>query len=425
MVKAMIRLRILPLSPILPAFRRLAVIWLATSVAAGVPLAAKDDAAAPADKLQAPVSEQMMPIPGYSPSVEDNGCELHSNPSQPAPPGKTARGIPLFALISDAVGRYAVEITIADGDPRAAFNARLDSLDAKTRTLATLYALHDHMGRDGLHTYFFMRGGSVAFEVRDALAAAGLTRDYDLFNSAMALFGQDYPLDDDQRAAYFGYSGAEAKLNAFDDKMLSIAAQFPNRDAFADEIEGYVRQHPKLWQRIEESRKKLSGQRRLGILIEQLWDAMPSNLKDEDVAQALAKLPEAERNVLALDAFNSEFENGGVHQFFFNSTGAYAPEAHDAMLAMGLARQARLLEQAMGLFSKPYARNRETRAASYRGGRDVEGFESELSDLTDAFYEIEGGPQVTHLGGSTQITGGPGIRAALERYASEQNLLPC
>ena len=37
--------------------------------------------------------------------------------------------------------------------------ASLAPLDADTRTLVLLDVLHDGLGRDGLHTFFFMRTG--------------------------------------------------------------------------------------------------------------------------------------------------------------------------------------------------------------------------------------------------------------------------
>jgi hypothetical protein len=120
--------------------------------------------------------------------------------------------------------------------------------------------------------------------------------------------------------------------------------------------------------------------------------------------------------------FNSEFENGGIHQFFFNSSGAYAPEVYEALKTVGLTRQAALFKRGMDMFRTPFPRNRQTRASSYIGRKDDEGFESELSELTDESYD---GEVVTHLGGSTQINGGPGIRGGMERWAVQHNLLPC
>lgn len=384
--------------------------------------AAPEDPGAPEKKKDIPLLQQQVPIPSYSPPVLDNGCPVRTDPSQKLAGPYT---IPFFSLISNAVGRYAVRLTIADGDPRAQFNDVIKDLDPDTRTLATLYALWDSLGRDGLHTYFYLRGGDVANEVRDALKSAGLESEHELFASAMALFGAQYPDDEKKRAAHFGYARGQGELDAFDLKLMAIAAKFPSRDGFASQIESYVAARPELWRRIEASRKKVGANRRVDLLMEQLWKRLPSDASSSAIHDQLAKLPEAERNLMVINNFNEEFENGGIHQFFFNSSGDTAPDVYQAMVALGLERQARLMQQAMALFSAPYPTDRTLRASSYIGKRDLEGFETELADITDDFYTIEGGPQVTHLGGSTQINGGPGIRDALVRYAQAHKLMPC
>lgn len=385
-------------------------------------VAAEEDPATPQKHKEVPLLERMVPIPSHSPPVEDNGCPVRSNPNEPR---MGNYGIPFFDLISDAVGRYSVTITVADRDPRAAFNEAVKQLDPDTRALATLYALWDGLGRDGLHTYFYMRGGSIAHEVRDALKAAGLSKEHEIFASAMALFGPEYPVDEKNREQNFGYARGQGELDTFDLKLMAIAAKFPDRDAFAARIESYATTRPALWQSIEARRKSLGAMRRTEILIQQLWSALPPGTAGVALHEELAKRPAPERNLMAIDAFNDEFENGGIHQFFFNSTGDIAPDVYEAMLALGLTRQAKLMQQAMALFTSPYPTDRALRARSYIGKHDVEGFETELSDMTDAFYAIEGGPEVTHLGGQTQISGGPGIRDAIVRYAQEHKLLPC
>ena len=73
-------------------------------------------------------------------------------------------------------------------------------LDDDARTLALLYALWYNFGRDGLHTCFYSEAGSTAPLMRDTLQKAGLTREFEIFSQAMALFGKDYPLDYETRA---------------------------------------------------------------------------------------------------------------------------------------------------------------------------------------------------------------------------------
>ena len=78
--------------------------------------------------------------------------------------------------------------------------ASLAPLDADMRTLVLLDVLRDGLGRDGLHTFFFLSAGQHAPAIRDALQAAGLEREHALFARAMALFGPTYPVDNEARA---------------------------------------------------------------------------------------------------------------------------------------------------------------------------------------------------------------------------------
>lgn len=413
-----------------PALGRGTVGRLALAVLLGAvvgpiqPLSANPDEREAPAKPAVPALEQQVPIVSHSPPVADNGCPVRADPKAVPPQGQ--RAIPLFELIGDVAGPVSVRMTLGDGDSRTDFQQLVAGLSPEMRTLATLHHLWWGLnGKHGLHTFFFSKRGDLAVEVQEALLAAGLAREHAVFSEAMGLFGATYPNQEAKRAAYFGYAGDRGELNAFDQRLLAVAAKFPSADSFAREIESYVSRNPGLWQQIESRRSKLGVRRRIGILMDQLWRGMPRDLSDTKVHDALAKLSRPERTLLAIDAFNSEFENGGVHQFFFNATGAYAPEVYEALVDLELTRQAALFKRAIDLFASPYPRDRAARIASYRGGRDVEGFVSELSAITDDLYAIDGGPQVTRLGGSTQISGGPGIRDAMERYAEQHNLLPC
>ena len=371
-----------------------------------------------------PALEQQVPIVSHSPPVADNGCPVRTDPKAAPPQGQ--RAIPLFELIGDVAGPISVRMTLGEADSRTDYRQLVTALTPEMRTLATLHHLWWGLhGKHGLHTFFYLKRGDLALEVQEALKAAGLAREYTVFSEAIALFGAKSPDQETTRAAYFGYAGSRGDLNSFDQRLLAVAAKFPSAEAFANALENFATGNPALWQQLESRRSKLGVRRRTGILMDQLWREMPREVSDATVPEALARFPKPERTLLAVDAFNSEFENGGVHQFFFNSTGAYAPEVHEALLELQLTRQAALFKRAMDLFASPYPRDREARTASYKGGRDVEGFESELSDITDDLYALDGGPQVTHLGGSTQISGGPGIRDAMERYAEQHKLLPC
>lgn len=74
-----------------------------------------------------------------------------------------------------------------------------------------------------------------------------------------------------------------------------------------------------------------------------------------------AQLPERVRHLFAVYWCDSEIGNGGFNQFFFNSAGVLAPEALQGFRELGLERQARLLERAMGIMSTSYPRDRAIR----------------------------------------------------------------
>lgn len=75
-----------------------------------------------------------------------------------------------------------------------------------------------------------------------------------------------------------------------------------------------------------------------------------------------AQLPERVRHLFAVYWCDSEICNGGFNQFFFNSAGILAPEALQGFRALGLDRQAGLLENAMGILNSPYPRDRGARS---------------------------------------------------------------
>ncbi len=58
----------------------------------------------------------------------------------------------------------------------------------------------------------------------------------------------------------------------------------------------------------------------------------------------------------------SEVCNGGLHQFFANSTGVLAPESLEGFRAIGLKKLAAILAEAMQFFGPRYPRDREERS---------------------------------------------------------------
>jgi hypothetical protein len=383
----------------------------------------EDPAVSPKKKSDDPKDIKVI-IPSYSKDVSDNGCHVRANPQESfSGPDVDIRHLPFAELISETIGRYSVRSIL---DSPNVFAATLAPLDADTRTLVLLDVLRDGLGRDGLHTFFFMSAAQHATAIRDALAAAGMNREHELFVKAMELFGPDYPVDNDTRAKRFSYSSLDTPLNDLDVKMLEIARSFGSRDALAKAMVAYVERTPALWQKIEAKRAQLGEVARLRylnqalVLRNNLWDKT-----DAEVVQALASLPAEQRTLLVMDIFNAEFSNGGVHQFFFNSSGAVAPEVYDAFRELGLERQAAIYKRALDMFPGNYLRDMQKRRDKFFAA-EWGPWDERLQKLTDEFYALDGGPALVRVGDkAAAVEGGPGIWPAMASYAREKKMLPC
>jgi hypothetical protein len=146
------------------------------------------------------ILDLQIPIP-YEPDVANNGCRLRS-PTEPETGALSE--VPFWSLLQDIHITYASKLIIGG---RKELLAAVAPLDEDARTLALLYVLWYKLGRDdALHTFFFLDEHTIAPLMRDTLQKAGMTREHDVFSRAMALFGNDYPLDPEQRHKLFGWS---------------------------------------------------------------------------------------------------------------------------------------------------------------------------------------------------------------------------
>jgi len=67
-----------------------------------------------------------------------------------------------------------------------------------------------------------------------------------------------------------------------------------------------------------------------------------------------AQVPRPIGHIFAVFWCNAEVNNGGLHQFFSNSTGILAPEAVEGFKALGLSERGSLITQAVALFGEEY-----------------------------------------------------------------------
>ena len=77
--------------------------------------------------------------------------------------------------------------------------------------------------------------------------------------------------------------------------------------------------------------------------------------------EGLEAFPDWVGDLVCVHWLLSEFENGGLMQFFVNSTGILAPEAVVALRRMGVPEAAEALEQALMVFGPAYPREKAER----------------------------------------------------------------
>jgi len=108
-----------------------------------------------------------------------------------------------------------------------------------------------------------------------------------------------------------------------------------------------------------------------------------------EVFQAgLSQHPLEVQNLLAVHWCMSEVCNGGLDQFFFNSTGVLAPEAVRGFQAIGMDELSECLAQAMGLLGTTYPRDSTERDEAMEKLYDHQNGAVELWDqLDNRFFE--------------------------------------
>ena len=98
--------------------------------------------------------------------------------------------------------------------------------------------------------------------------------------------------------------------------------------------------------------------------VEPLWDAVDLSDGWTEVSQVMARATRGQRALLAVDWCQKEVRNGGLVQFFQNSTGMLAREARDGFQQIGADGLARVLTEALALSPALASRSRVVRVAA-------------------------------------------------------------
>ena len=112
-------------------------------------------------------------------------------------------------------------------------------------------------------------------------------------------------------------------------------------------------------------------------------------IKNEKIQEIIKKLPPWIRSTYTVLALQSEVENGGFHQYFWNSTGVLAAETSDDLTYIGANDHASLLKQAMILEKQESAV-----MAPFKRANTLEAFSksyenTKLELIDDDFYKLE------------------------------------
>ncbi len=118
--------------------------------------------------------------------------------------------------------------------------------------------------------------------------------------------------------------------------------------------------------------------------ISPIWDEVSIYDGPDIFLTQFQKLLPEQSHIFAAHWCQSEICNGGLDQFFWNSTGVLAPEAVVGFREIGLNECARIVQEAMSFFGEEYPRDRETRQRFLEEANEEGNL---FSQLDDQFYE--------------------------------------
>jgi hypothetical protein len=158
------------------------------------------------------------------------------------------------------------------------------------------------------------------------------------------------------------------------------------------------------------------------------WDQIEQAFEEVDIyetydifKQGAAKFPEWKIDILAVHWTMSEISNGGLEQFFNNSTGILAPEAVLGFKRIGKPDLADAVQSAMQLLGDPYPRDRDERVERLAAVTGADADETESFSVIPkwvskaANLETNSGPFEKF--DNILISAGDSMEEALDQYA--------
>jgi len=105
-----------------------------------------------------------------------------------------------------------------------------------------------------------------------------------------------------------------------------------------------------------------------------------------EYGEKIEKLSAEEKIFFLNQELETQVNNGGFHQYFFNSGGNFACETVDALTTIGAKQTSEILKKAMDAFGCEIPKNWDDRQGLLiTKGMDID-FENTLNDCDDEFY---------------------------------------
>ncbi len=114
-----------------------------------------------------------------------------------------------------------------------------------------------------------------------------------------------------------------------------------------------------------------------------VWEAISIYDGPDIFLRQFSAVPAGVGHLFASHWCQAEVRNGGFSQFFSNSTGILAPEAHAGFLAIGMPKAAEMVARAMAVYPTPYPRERYDRAMA---GERIDW--KRFDQLDDPFWKL-------------------------------------
>lgn len=294
-------------------------------------------------------------------------------------------------------------------DDKGPILADIGRLEPDVRNLFWLSYLHYVAPGSGLHHFFttVAEGRKITEEAKKLLVAQGQPVSDDTLHEMTAMTEKSDPARNaDAVLKALTAAGLTRQAEAFaaerdlaaqneDADFAALDATFGEMTELPAAIGSYVERTPGLVEWSARARAGIGDEDRLSYLTGKL-----NAMEDTEID----RLPKALKQIYVVDYFNAEMLNGGVHQFFFNSSGRYAPDVVASLREIELTTHADVVQRGIDMFGKPYPTDtQKRRVLNFAGGWGA--WDDALSALT---YEVDDGE----------------MTPALIALAKRENLLP-